>query len=65
MTKHILSINTYHYPRGGSDIVFLNHNEIFKTLGWETAVMAMHHIKNTPTTWSKYFVNEFEYGNKY
>jgi glycosyltransferase involved in cell wall biosynthesis len=31
-------------------------------MGWETAVMSMHHPKNLESPWSRYFVDELEFG---
>lgn len=61
----LLSINTYNYRRGGSDVVFLEHDAMFADIGWRTASMAMHHPKNYPSKWDKYFVREIEFGNSY
>ena len=58
----LLSLNSYHYRRGGSDVVYLEHDALFQELGWETAVMSMHHPKNMPSRWSEYFVEELEFG---
>lgn len=59
----LLSLNSYHYRRGGSDVVYLEHDALFRELGWETAVMSMHHPKNMESPWSRYFVEELEFGN--
>lgn len=61
----LLSLNTYHYRRGGSDVVFFEHDAMFRRLGWDTAVMAMHHPKNEPSPWSEFFVDEIEFGHEY
>lgn len=61
----LLSLNTYHYRRGGSDVAFLEHDRLFASLGWETAVFAMHHPRNEPSPWSRYFANEIELGREY
>ena len=61
----LLSLNTYHYRRGGSDVVFLEHDAMFRNLGWETAVMAMHHPKNESSPWSRFFADEIEFGHEY
>jgi glycosyltransferase involved in cell wall biosynthesis len=61
----LLSINTYNYRRGGSDAVFFEHDAMFRSLGWETAVMTMHHPKNMPSPWSEFFVDEIEFGHAY
>ena len=61
-TGKLLSLNSYHYRRGGSDVVYLEHDQLFRELGWETAVMAMHHPRNLESPWSPYFVEELEFG---
>ncbi len=61
----LLSLNTYHYRRGGSDVVFLEQDAMFRRLGWETAVMTMHHPKNDPSPWSRFFADEIEFGHDY
>lgn len=61
----LLSLNTYNYRRGGSDVVFLEHDAMFRRVGWDTAVMTMHHPKNNSSPWSRFFVNEIEFGHEY
>jgi glycosyltransferase involved in cell wall biosynthesis len=62
---NLLSLNNYHYRRGGSDVVYLEHDALFRDHGWNTAVMAMHHPKNDPSPWDEYFVDELEFGHSY
>lgn len=64
MTR-LLSLNTYHYRRGGSDVVFLDHDAMFRALGWQTAVMTMQHPQNEPSPWSQFFADEIEFGHDY
>lgn len=61
----LLSINNYHYRRGGSDVVYLDHAALMEALGWENAFFSMHHPKNFSTSWEEYFVDELEFGNSY
>lgn len=61
----LLSLNTYNYRRGGSDVVFLEHDAMFQARGWETAVMTMHHPKNLPSRWGHFFADEIEFGHEY
>jgi len=61
----LLSLNTYYYRRGGSDVVFLEHDAMFRARGWDTAVMTMHHPKNEPSPWSRFFADEIEFGHEY
>ena len=61
----LLSINTYHYRRGGSDVVYLDHAALMEELGFHSAFFAMQHPKNIETPWSKYFIEEIEFGHEY
>lgn len=61
----LLSVNNYHYRRGGSDVVYLEHAALMEELGWENAFFSMHHPHNFPTKWSEHFVRELEYGHSY
>ncbi|MGE0799927.1 MAG: glycosyltransferase family 4 protein [Lautropia sp.] len=63
--QRLLSINNYHYRRGGADIVYLEHGALFERLGWQTAYFSMQHPKNLPSPWSEYFVEEIELGGDY
>jgi glycosyltransferase involved in cell wall biosynthesis len=62
---NLLSLNNYHYRRGGADAVFLDHAEIFKNIGWGSAMFAMSHPDNIPSPWQKYFVDELEFGKRH
>jgi hypothetical protein len=57
----LLSLNSYNYRRGGSDVVFLEHDAMFRAHGWDTAVMTMHHPKNEASSWSRFFAGEIEF----
>lgn len=61
----LLSINNYHYYRGGAETVFLEQNKMLAAQGWEVVPFAMHHPRNLETPWSKYFVDEIEFGSNY
>jgi len=61
----LLNINTYHYRRGGSDVVYLEHGALFEKAGWDSGYFAMHHPKNEETPWARYFVDEIELGHSY
>lgn len=64
-TATIVSINNYHYRRGGADVLFLEHNELLDDLGWRVVPFSMHHPRNLPTPWERYFVEEVELGTAY
>jgi glycosyltransferase involved in cell wall biosynthesis len=61
----LLSVNSYHYRRGGSDVVYLEHAALMQELGWDNAFFSMHHPKNEPTPWERHFINEIEFGHAY
>jgi len=61
----LLSVNNYHYIRGGCEAVYFDHARVFEEMGWENAFFAMQHPNNVSSKWSKYFVDEIELGNDY
>jgi len=61
----LLSINNYHYRRGGAEAVYFDHDQLFRELGWDTAFFSMQHDKNVASEWSAYFVDEIELGRDY
>ncbi len=60
MTGRLLTINSYHYRRGGADVACLDQEAFFAGRGWEVAKFAMHHPDNLPSPWSRYFASEIE-----
>lgn len=63
--QRLLSINNYFYPRGGAEVVFLEHNRLFEEVGWEVVPFAMRHPNNLPSPWTDYFPDEIEFGRDY
>lgn len=61
----ILNLNSYHYRRGGSDVVYLEHAALMEELGWSSGYFSMRHPKNLPTPWDRHFVDELEFGQSY
>ena len=59
----LLSINNYHYVRGGAEAVFLSHNEMFAKAGWDVIPFCMKHEKNIASNWEKFFTDEIELGS--
>jgi len=62
---HLLSINNFHYRRAGSDALFMDHDRLFQSRGWSTAVFSMRHADNEPSVWESYFVEELELTRSY
>lgn len=65
MQSSLLSLNNYHYRRGGADVMFLEHDALFRQKGWKTAVFSMNHPKNEVSPWQEYFIDEMEFGFSY
>jgi glycosyltransferase involved in cell wall biosynthesis len=64
-THCLLAINNYYYPRGGAEVLFLEHNRMFENIGWQVVPFAMRHANNLTTPWSDYFPDEIEFGADY
>lgn len=64
-TNCLLAINNYYYPRGGAEVLFLEHNRLFENIGWQVVPFAMRHAKNLASPWSDYFPDEIEFGADY
>jgi len=67
MTKmpKILLVNSYHYRRGGADVVYLEQGRLLRQMGWGVAEFAMRHPKNEPSAYAEHFSEEIEYGHDY
>lgn len=61
----LLSLNSYHYRRGGSDAVYFEHALLMEGLGWENGFFSMNHPKNVQSPWSRFFIDELEFGHSY
>lgn len=61
----LVSVNSYHYRRGGADAVYFDHAALLESLGWENAYFSMHHAENVDSQWSRYFVDEIDIGKPY
>jgi glycosyltransferase involved in cell wall biosynthesis len=61
----LLTINNYHYRRGGADVAYLDQSDLFRRNGWEVASFSMMHPQNLASPWSSYFVKEIEFGGDY
>ncbi|HWU12822.1 MAG TPA: glycosyltransferase [Caulobacter sp.] len=61
---HLLSINAYHYARGGADVVYLNHAALMERHGWKNSFFSMHHAENIKSEDEAYFADEIAYDSK-
>lgn len=53
-----MSINNYYYRRGGSEVVFFEHNRLFEDAGWTVVPFSTQNALNEPSPWSDHFVKE-------
>lgn len=65
MKPRLLNVNNYHYRRGGSDSVYFEHAALMGKLGWDNGFFSMHHPQNLESEWSRYFIDELEFGRNY
>lgn len=63
--KHLLSVNSYHYRRGGAEAVYLEHARLFEENGWKNTFFSMHHPLNVESDDSKNFarITDGEYAH--
>lgn len=61
----ILLVNSYHYRRGGADVVYLEQGRLLREMGWRVSEFAMRHPKNEPSEFAEHFSEEIEYGHDY
>jgi glycosyltransferase involved in cell wall biosynthesis len=59
----LLALNNYYFVKGGSEVVFFEHNRMLEQDGWEIVPFSMQHEKNIASDWSPYFIDEMEFGN--
>ena len=64
-SPRLLTVNTYHYRRGGSDSLAFEHEDLFTQAGWSVGWFAMHHPENLSTPWDRHFVDELQFGFEY
>lgn len=61
----VVSVNSYHYRRGGADAVYFDHAALLEAQGWKNAFFAMHHDENVESPWSRFFCDEIDIGKPY
>jgi len=64
-SRTLLTVNNYHYPRGGAEVVFLEQNRLFQKKGYEVVPFCMTHPDNLASPYSDFFVDEIEFGANY
>lgn len=59
----ILLANKYFYLKGGAEYVFLDSAKLLSSKGHKIMFFSMHHPKNLPSVYDKYFVSNVDYEN--
>lgn len=68
MSKRVLIVNKFYYPRGGDCVCAINLERMLQSSGYSTAVFSMSYPDNLPSAYSGYFAPEVSFdggiGNK-
>ncbi len=59
----VLSVNKFHYVKGGADRLYLEWSELLEKKGHEIVYFSMQHERNQATTYARYFVENVEFFN--
>lgn len=57
----ILQVNKFNYIRGGAEKYFIEISKELEKIGHQVALFSMHHPKNNPSIWSKYFISRISF----
>ena len=57
----VLSVNKFHYIKGGADRLYLEWSELLEKKGHEIVYFSMQHERNQATTYARYFVENVEF----
>ncbi|GEL44316.1 glycosyl transferase [Methylorubrum extorquens] len=61
MSRKLLSVNAYHYRRGGSDVAYFAHAEAMERCGWEPLFFSMKHPQNYEYAYDHLFAERVDY----
>jgi glycosyltransferase involved in cell wall biosynthesis len=56
----VLSINKFHYRRGGAETAYFAHADLLARHGHDVIPFSMQHPQNEPTPYARYFVSNVE-----
>lgn len=62
MTRRVLLVNKFYYPRGGDCVVVLNTETLLRENGVEAQVFAMEYPQNLPARFEKQFASRVNFG---
>jgi glycosyltransferase involved in cell wall biosynthesis len=57
-------VNSYHYVRGGADVVYFNHARLLEQNGWNNSYFAMQYPKNIACETESYFPDLVDFEEK-
>lgn len=57
----VLSVNKFHYIRGGADRLYLEWSELLEKKGHEIVYFSMQHERNQATKYARYFVENVDF----
>ena len=57
----LLSVNNYHYVRGGAERIFIEQNRALRDAGYSVAEFCMSHPLNDNSHWESLFISNLEY----
>lgn len=61
---NLLSVNSYHHVRGGSDAVYFNHARMMERQGWSNSFFSMRHPKNEPCETEAHFADRIDFEDR-
>lgn len=62
MSKRVLLVNKFYYPRGGDCVVVLNTEAMLREKGMEAQVFAMEYPQNLPAHYQDRFASQVSFG---
>lgn len=60
----ILLVNKFHYLKGGSETYYFSLKELLEEHGHEVIEFSMNDLKNLPSKYSDYFIDNIDYNKK-
>jgi len=62
MTRRVLLVNKFYYPRGGDCVAVLNTQSLLRTNGVDAQVFAMRYSQNLPADYQELFASGVNFG---
>jgi glycosyltransferase involved in cell wall biosynthesis len=61
--RTLLSINKFHFRKGGADVLYLEHAELFARAGWQTRFFSTRQPENLPCADAGFFADGIDFGH--